>query len=110
MKKLIALIAAVLILLALLCGCHGKEMRSEPIDCRYTAAYNDVETTYDYKYDIVAGDFRLMPDTHTVHHDEQYEILYRITYEDGTTGESWLTVSRQTYQSFEKENTQAKAE
>lgn len=85
---------AILMLLSIVsCGYSASdEVRRTAIDRRYTAAYDSIETSYRYKYDFWGGDFVLVPDVKTVHHDEKYEVLYRITYKDGSERDSWETV------------------
>ena len=70
MRRIIALIFVILFCFSVLTGCEQKEEVSrDVIDCRYTAAHDTIETDYDYKYDVWSDEFRLMPNTHTVHHD-----------------------------------------
>lgn len=104
MRRIIALIFVILFCFSVLTGCEQKEEVSrDVIDCRYTAAHDTIETDYDYKYDVWSDEFRLMPNTHTVHHDEEYEILYRVTYDDGTAADKWESVTRAEYRNAEKE-------
>ena len=58
----------------------------------------EVETEYKYTYDVWKGDFVLVPYVQTVHHDAEYEILYRITYDDGSTTTRWEYVGEVEYE------------
>ncbi len=101
MKKIIAILT-VLCLLVALCGCIEvrEETGRKAIDCRYTESYNDVVTDYQHKYSFLKGGFVLMPNVHTVTRPEKYEVLYQISYNNGTTEERWETVDKETYVSF----------
>lgn len=93
------LLAVVLLLSIVSCGYSAlDEVRRTAIDRRYTAAYDSIETSYRYKYDFWGGDFVLVPDVKTVHHDEKYEVLYRITYKDGSERNSWETVGEKEWE------------
>lgn len=99
MKKLIAFILAFMLIVVPLCGCDSlAETGREAVEVRYTPAVDKVETNYVYKYDWFSGKYRLMPDTGTVHHDEEYEVRYKITYKDGSTSSEWQTVDKETYE------------
>ena len=88
------MLAMVLLLVIVSCGyTASREMVSrEAIDRRYTAAYDSIETDYQYKYNLFEGAFALVPEVKTVHHEEVYEVLYRVTYDNGSTYDWWETV------------------
>ena len=98
MKKALAIILIVLILLFVLCACSKAEAGREVIDWSYTAPYEGVETDYVYKYNLLKGEFVLVPEVKTVHHDAVYKILYRVTYEDGSTADVWEVVTAAEYE------------
>lgn len=102
MRRIIALIFVILFCFSVLTGCEQKEEVSrDVIDCRYTAAHDELVTTYTYIY---SGEiFVPIPQTDTVHCDEKYEILYRVTYDDGTTADKWESVTKAEYRNAEKE-------
>lgn len=103
MKKILSLLISIALMLTL-CSCEPvEEIGRTPIDCRYTAAYTEVVTDYKHEYSWWKGDFVLVPDTHTKLHPEKYEILYSITYDDGSSREVWKEVDRSTYVSFKGE-------
>lgn len=93
---LIALLAAVP---AIIYGCHElEEVSREAVDRRYTAAYDSIETDYQYKYNFFEGAFVLVPKIKTVHHEEKYEVLYRVTYDNGSTYDWWETVGEEEWE------------
>lgn len=96
----IALFAALLLaVLAVISGCHElEEVSREVIDWRYTSAYDSIETDYQYKYNFLEGEFVLVPEVKTVHHEEVYEVLYRVTYDNGSTYDWWETVGKKEWE------------
>ena len=99
MKRLIgALLCLILTVLPLSACAQKTEVSREAIDRRYTAAYDSVETEYKHTYDVWKGEFVLVPYVQTVHHDAEYEILYRITYDDGSTTTRWEYVGEVEYE------------
>lgn len=105
MKRVFALVALSLIIVTTLCACNNKiEIKRESIDCRYTPPYDGIETNYVHKYDWWQGDFVLVPEVKTVHHDAVYEIKYRITYDDGSTKDIWETVTANEYNEYRSYN------
>lgn len=94
------MLAVVLLLVIVSCGyTASREMVSrEAIDRRYTAAYDSIETDYQYKYNLFEGAFALVPEVKTVHHEEVYEVLYRTTYDDGNTRDRWETVGKEEWE------------
>jgi len=102
MKKIISLIIAAIFLIALV-ACEKKiEVSRDVIDCRYTPAHEEVVTEYEYKYDGWKGEYRLMPNTHTKKYNEKYELLYKITYDDGSSEKNWQEVTEKEYSEFKK--------
>lgn len=87
------LVVLLLAVSAVLYGCRElEEVSREAIDRRYSAAYDSIETDYQYKYNLFEGAFVLVPEVKTVHHEEVYEVLYRVTYDNGSTYDWWETV------------------
>ena len=102
MKKIISLIIAAIFLITLV-ACEKKlEASRDVIDCCYTPAHEEVVTEYEYKYDAWKGEYRLMPNTHTKKYNEKYELLYKITYDDGSSEEKWQEVTEKEYSEFKK--------
>ena len=95
-KRMTLFLLAVVLLLGIVsCGYKSrKEIGRVAVDRRYTAAYDSIETDYQYKYNFIKREFVLVPDIKTVHHEEKYEVLYRTTYDDGSTRERWETVGK----------------
>lgn len=88
------------VLITLLCGCGRKELTRRVVDCRYTEASERIETTYVYKYDFLGEGFRLMPKVSTVPVPEKYEVLYEITYDDGTVDQEWVEVEKAVFEEW----------
>ena len=100
--RIVLFAALLLAVLAIVSGCYEASKRSEvsreAIDRRYTAAYDSIETDYQYKYNLFEGAFALVPEVKTVHHEEVYEVLYRTTYDDGSTRDRWETVGKEEWE------------
>lgn len=98
--RIVLLAALLLAVLAIISGCAAKrsELSREAIDRRHTAAYDSIETDYQYKYNLFEGAFALVPEVKTVHHEEVYEVLYRTTYDDGSTRDRWETVGKEEWE------------
>ena len=104
MKKIIALL--LILALVTLCACKGKEEVSrELLEHDFTPAYEGIETEYVYQFDYLVGEFRLMPDIHTVRHKAKYQLMYRITYDDNSHEDIWEEVSQKEYDNAVKELT-----
>ncbi len=97
MKKIIVLIVCLFIALSVI-SCEGKkEVNKVAIDYRYTPSRTEIVTDYQYAYSWWHGDFKLVPNTHSKTIPEKYEVLYFITYNDGTKAEQWQAVDYTTY-------------
>lgn len=100
--RIVLFAALLLAVLTVISGCYEASKRSEvsreAIDRRYTAAYDSIETDYQYKYNLFEGAFALVPEVKTVHHEEVYEVLYRTTYDDGSTRDRWETVGKEEWE------------
>jgi hypothetical protein len=102
MKKIICILLVAIISL-FVSGCNIKtETGRKAMDCRYTAPYSEVVTDYQHKYSVLKGEFVLVPNIHTVTRPARYEILYLVSYDDGTTAEQWKEVDEATYISFKR--------
>ena len=100
MKRAICLILVVLTIVTLiLCGCEmPEEVSRNAVDARYTPAYDSVETDVHYEFNPLGKEtFKLMPDVHTVHHPEMYEVQYEIEYTDGSLKTVWEEVNFSKY-------------
>lgn len=99
MKRLLKILSAALAIL-LLAACTVKvEVSREPIDRRYTAQGYFTTVTVLYTY---GGNGVLVPipQVRAVYHDERYEILYLVTYDDGTSATFWEPVDKAEYDDF----------
>lgn len=95
-------IVCTILCMLLLCGCRN-EVERKIIDSRYTPSYQGIETTYEHKYSFEGeGDWKLMPNTHTVMYPEKYELQYRIYYDDGTTETEWVQVAKDEYEAYKE--------
>lgn len=95
----IALLAAAVVLLT---ACAEVE-RKEPIDSRFIPAHEETHTKYEYVYDSWNNKSRLMPKIETQYVEDSYEILYKVTYDNGKTREIWQEVEKEEYDEYEKE-------
>ena len=102
MKRIIALTTVALIVASMLCACHGNEVYLEPMDYRFTPAHTEIETDIEHVY--IGDTWVSIPVSHSVFYSDEYEILYRITYEDGAVEDHWKTVGKREYDSFVNEN------
>lgn len=104
--RIILFAALLLAVLVIISGCYEASKRSEvsreAVDRRYSAAYDSIETDYQYKYNLFEGTFVLVPEVKTVHHEEVYEVLYRVTYDDGSTRDRWETVGEEEWEAAGK--------
>lgn len=105
MKKYFAIILCVVILTTILYGCGESftEVSREPIDVKYTEAYDSVETEYEYKYNVFKGEFQLVPVIKTVHHDEEWSVQYQITYAAGNQSTEWCNCTEEEYNRIKDE-------
>ncbi len=101
MKKPLCTVLLLIAMAVCLCGC-AEEVSRVPVDCRYTEAWSGVETKTEYEYDIWNSRHVLVPKIETVHHPEQYELLWQITYSDSSTSQIWKTCTQAEYETFRK--------
>ena len=81
-------------------GC--TEVSRTPIDTEYIAAYDAMETVYEYKFDAWNGDFVLLPVYKQVHHEDEYKVQYEIVWSDGSVEQRWVTVDKAKYEEAKK--------
>ena len=105
MKKLIAIILLFVMVVILCAGCAEPptEVSREPVDVRYTEAYDEIKTGYQYKYNYWKGEFVLVPDVRTVRHQAKWEIQYRITYDNGEEKTDWCGCTEAEYNKIKSE-------
>lgn len=98
MKKFIAVILLSIMVVTLCAGCEPPtEVSREPVDVRYTAAYEGIETEYQYVFDWLKGDFVYVPVVKTVRHEAKWEIQYLITYDNGEEKTEWCICTEAEY-------------
>lgn len=87
MKKLLSILLCTVFMAYILSACGEKPTieTMQAVEVKYTAACDRIETEMVYRYNWLSDEFVLVPDTHTVHYDEKYEVRYNITYSDGST-------------------------
>lgn len=107
MKKLLVFIVLIaFIILPFAAACSGEaptEVSREPIDARYTEAYEGIETHLEYTYNWLKGEFVLVPLTQTVRHEAKWEIQYRITYDNGKEKTEWCYCTEAEYNNAKAE-------
>ena len=93
MKKIIAILLCLTLMLFLFTGCNTKEIISKkPMEIRYTPSYTGTKSDM-----YVIGD-DIIPITKTITYPETYEVRYFITYEDKCTTCKWIEVDKETYE------------
>ena len=95
--KILSCIIVCIMMLALI-GCDASVVSETPVDTKYIAAYDAMETVYEYKFDWAHGDYKLLPYLKQVHHDEEYKVQYKKVYSNGDEYLEWKTVDKQTYE------------
>lgn len=96
LNRIIACIMICTMMFALI-GC-AEVVSETPIDTEYIAAYDAMETEYEYKYDWWHGDFVYLPVLKQVHHEEEFKVQYKIIYSNGDEYTKWETVDKHTYE------------
>lgn len=99
MSKRVSIALAAFIVVIGLAGCHiPKEVEGHPIDTRHTPAGAEIKTEYAYRLDILTGKLVLVPEVKQVTTPEKWEILWRITYDDGRCVDKWYECSKAEYE------------
>lgn len=91
MKKIVALIIAVMLILSAFSGCGKIAVSKEPLDIRFTAAHDEYVCDGYWIEDIY------IPNNYIMHCSDKYEVQYRITYEDESQRIAWLEVDKEEY-------------
>ena len=97
MKKILIIMTCFIVLCTILTSC-AEVVSETPIDTEYIAAYDAMETVYEYKYDWINGEYKYLPVYKQVHHSEVYKVQYKIVYSDGSETTSWRQVDKLTYE------------
>jgi hypothetical protein len=87
---------SIILVVATFAGC-AEVVSTKPIDTDYTAAYDAMETVYEYKYDWYHGDFKMLPVYKSVHHAAVYRVQYEDVYSDGKVYHRWQEVDKAEY-------------
>lgn len=92
-KRILAVILAAISLAGY--GCTKRvELTREAVDSRFTPEHTSSIMIWQKIGDIS------IPHRLNSHHDDKWEIQYRITYDDGTVKLEWVTVSEEVYDDF----------
>lgn len=92
-KRILAVILAAVFLAG--CGCSDRiELSREAVDSRFTPEHTSSIMIWQKIGDIS------IPRRFNSHHDDKWEIQYRITYDDGTVKLKWVTVLEEVYDDF----------
>lgn len=104
MKKIIVILLIVTVVI-LCAGCAEPraEVSREPVDVRYTEAYTEIKTDYQYKYNILGSGWTLVPIVRSVHHEATWEIQYRIIYDNGDEKTEWCRCTEVEYNKIKSE-------
>lgn len=93
MKRAIRIAAILLVVVILLTGCtHKNVVDKEPLDVCFTPAHSQI--TY---VPMLIGK-NIIPMPHTYYYGERWDVLYLITYDDGSTAKQWREVDQNTYE------------
>lgn len=96
-KHFAAFLLIILITLSLT-GCSDPAIVSKtPTDVRFTPQHQETITEYKYQYDWLNGDFILVPFVRTEIIPDKYEVCYLVEYADGSTTNTWETVTKAEY-------------
>lgn len=92
-KRRALALAALLAALIVLAGCtHKAVVCEEPLDVCFTPAHSEVR----YMWMLIGKN--LIPVPHTYSYDARWDVLYLITYDDGSTSKQWRAVDQNTYE------------
>ena len=103
MKKAISMILAMIIVLFCVMSCTEAIVSQVPIDVDFIAAYDALETVYEYHWDWYHMDYKYLPEYKLVHHEAVYRVQYSLTYSDGKTETVWREVDKDTYEEAKNE-------
>lgn len=97
--KLLAIAVAFVIITFSFTGCDDGvvPVSKTAIDTEYIAAYDAMETVYEYEYDYINGQFVLLPFLKNVHYPAVYRVEFEIVYSDGSVYHTWYEVNKAEY-------------
>lgn len=104
MKRMILFIIVVILALSFVsCDAPAASETSKVIiDVREIPSHSEVVTEYEYKWSWWHGEFKYVPNTHTVVKPTEYEALYKIYRYDGTSTTIWEPIDEDTYMQYAK--------
>lgn len=98
MKKHIIATVCMMAAIMVFAACSApEETARHPVARRYTAAHIGQQFEYVHKYDWYKDDWVLVPQIIEISVPDKWEILFRITYSDGSVEERWEEVSKEEY-------------
>ncbi len=101
-RKVISIGIVAVLLCFVLSGC--MEVESEkPIAVQFVPAHSEIDTSYEYRYDLWSGGFKMMPKIETVWYEDTYKVQYEITYTNGSSYTAWRTVNKAIYDAISSE-------
>jgi len=93
MKNALRIAAILLAVVILLTGCtHKNVVDKEPLDVCFTPAH-----TWNTVVPVPMGK-HILPMPRTYYYADRWEVLYLITYDDGSTAKRWTEVDQNTYE------------
>lgn len=93
MKRAIRIAAILLAVVILLTGCtHKNVVDKEPLDVCFTPAHSETSSMWMWTGKSMIP----IPITH--YYDARWDVLYLITYDDGSTAKQWREVDQNTYE------------
>lgn len=102
MYKVKKIIICATLLIVTMTGCAGEVSRTA-IDVRYTSAHNEVISSMTSRYDFNLEQWIYYPEIKTIYEPDKWEVLYKITYDNGKTYNRWKSVSQELYESVKRE-------
>lgn len=85
------------------CGADTRTVvKKVACDSKCIEAYEKIVTSYEYKWDWLHTEFRLVPNIHTEKHEAEYKLKYRTIYDDLTCKDEWISVSKAEYDEYEE--------
>ncbi len=105
--KFVLLLVVIFGIVSLLTGCgeYFKEDSRIVIDYRFTQAHEEERIGYKKEYHSISDTWVDVPYTYKTFIPDRYELLWKVTYQDGHTEREWKECTR-----FECENAQKELE
>ena len=98
--RIIGIVSALLLSIAIAAGCVAREEVGRiPVNKEFIPAHDAIETVYEYKMDLLGdGDlYKYLPVVKTVHYPDEYRIQYKVIYSDDSSDLVWEEVPKDEY-------------